>query len=99
VTWHKANILNPASYVSLLNGADAVVHSMGILLEADYKGVLQGKEPIWAGLQRAFSSSKLGSKNPLEEASEKDEFKPLEKDGQVTYELMNRDSGIYSNLS
>jgi len=80
----------------MLDGADAVVHSMGILLEADYKGVLQGKEPIWAGLQRAFSSSKLGSKNPLEESSPSEkEFKPLQKDGQITYELMNRDSGIH----
>lgn len=66
---------------------------MGILLEADYKGVLQGKEPIWAGLQRAFSSSKLGSQNPLDE-KDGTELAPQERDGQVTYELMNRDSGI-----
>jgi hypothetical protein len=65
---------------------------MGILLEADYKGVLQGKEPIMAGLQRAFSTSKLGSQNPLEEKSGQ-ELAPQERDGQVTYELMNRDSG------
>jgi hypothetical protein len=70
---------------------------MGILLEADYKGVLQGKEPIWAGLQRAFSSSKLGSQNPLDEppsSDSKQEFAPQERDGQITYELMNRDSAI-----
>jgi hypothetical protein len=67
---------------------------MGILLEADYKGVLQGKEPIMAGLQRAFSTSKLGSQNPLEEKEGK-ELAPQERDGQVTYELMNRDSGTH----
>lgn len=67
---------------------------MGILLEADYKGVLQGKEPVWSGLQRAFSSTKMGSQNPLE-AKEDVELKPQEKDGQVTYELMNRDSGAH----
>jgi hypothetical protein len=67
---------------------------MGILLEADYKGVLQGKEPIWSGLQRAFSSTKMGSQNPLEEKQDV-ELKPQEKDGQITYELMNRDSGMY----
>jgi hypothetical protein len=67
---------------------------MGILLEADYKGVLQGKEPVWSGLQRAFSSTKLGSQNPLEQ-KESSNLEPQEKDGQITYELMNRDSGAF----
>jgi len=68
---------------------------MGILLEADYKGVIQGKVPIRDGLQRAFSSVKLGSKNPLDESNEEmDDYGPQEKDGQITYELMNRDSAI-----
>ena len=66
---------------------------MGILLEADYKGVLQGKESIASGLGRAFSATKGGSSaNPLER-SEEEELQPAEKDGQLTYELMNRDSG------
>ena len=68
---------------------------MGILLEADYKGVIQGKVPIREGLQHAFSSVKLGSKNPLDESNGKtDNYGPQEKDGQITYELMNRDSAI-----
>jgi hypothetical protein len=67
---------------------------MGILLEADYKGVLTGKESPLSGLQRAFSSNKKGSAaNPLvREAG--DELGKGEKDGQLTYELMNRDSAI-----
>lgn len=65
---------------------------MGILLEADYKGVLTGKESIWSGLSRAFSATKGGSQNPLER-QEGEELRPQEKDGQLTYELMNRDSG------
>lgn len=65
---------------------------MGILLEADYKGVLTGKESIWSGLSRAFSANKGGSQNPLER-EEGEELRPQEKDGQMTYELMNRDSG------
>lgn len=92
VSWVKGNILQPSTYTQHLEKADAVVHSMGILLEADYKGVLQGKEPIMKGLQRAFSSAKLGSQNPLEE--KEGEYAPQEKDGQMTYELMNRDSAI-----
>lgn len=65
---------------------------MGILLEADYKGVVQGREPIVSGLQRAFSSSKLGSQDPLSR-KEGEALEPKERDGQLTYELMNRDSG------
>ena len=66
---------------------------MGILLEADYKGVVTGKESIWSGLSRAFSGEKKGaSGNPLEQ-HEGTAAEPEEKDGQLTYELMNRDSG------
>ncbi|CAG7942456.1 unnamed protein product [Penicillium olsonii] len=93
VEWAKADILKPESYKSHLNGASAVVHTMGILLEADYKGVVQGKEPIISGLQRAFSTSKLGSQNPLVR-QEGEALQPKERDGQLTYELMNRDSAI-----
>ena len=86
-------MLKPATYKPMLKDADAVVHSMGILLEADYKGALTGKESIWGGLSRAFSATKLGSQNPLER-KEGEELRPGERDGQLTYELMNRDSGM-----
>lgn len=93
VSWQKADMLRPATYRSMLKDADAVVHSMGILLEADYKGVLTGKESIWSGLSRAFSATKAGSQNPLER-KEGEALEPQEKDGQLTYELMNRDTGV-----
>ncbi|KAF2720214.1 NAD(P)-binding protein [Polychaeton citri CBS 116435] len=94
VTWRSANILEPATYSQDLEGADAVVHSMGILLEADYKGVVTGKESPIAGLQRAFSKTKLGAdQNPLERGVGEG-IKAGEKDGQLTYELMNRDSAL-----
>jgi len=66
---------------------------MGILLEADYKGVLQGKEPVWAGLKRAFSSTKAGTQDPLQRKDGED-LAPQEHDGQLTYEVMNRDSAV-----
>lgn len=67
---------------------------MGILLEADYKGVLTGRESPISGLQRAFSRRKMGSSiNPLERG-EGQRLDAGEKDGQLTYELMNRDSAI-----
>ncbi|RDW59833.1 NAD(P)-binding protein-9 [Coleophoma cylindrospora] len=93
VTWERADILKPNTYSPLLKDADYVVHSMGILLEADYKGVVSGKESPLTGLKRAFSSTKAGSQNPLTRAKGED-LKPQEKDGQLTYELMNRDSAI-----
>lgn len=93
VKWHAANILHPSEYKDILKGADAVVHSMGILLEADYKGVLTGKEPIWAGVQKAFSSTKQGTSNPLER-KDGENLEPLEEGGQITYEVMNRDTAI-----
>jgi len=94
VTWRAANILQPESYQADLEGASAVVHSMGILLEADYKGVLSGKESPLTGLRRAFSSTKQGSDmNPLDRKPGQ-QLNPGEKDGQFTYELMNRDSAI-----
>ncbi|KAK4542474.1 hypothetical protein LTR36_006726 [Oleoguttula mirabilis] len=94
VTWRSANILHPETYKDALEGAHAVVHSMGILLEADYKGVLTGKESPIAGLRRAFSSTKRGGNvNPLERQPGQ-QVESGEQDGQITYELMNRDSAI-----
>ena len=67
---------------------------MGILLEADYKGVLSGKESVISGLRRAFSAKKGGSQD-LSARKEGEELVAQERDGQVTYELMNRDSGEF----
>lgn len=98
VSWVKADILKPSTYVSHLDSAYAVVHTMGILLEADYKGVVSGKESPISGLRRAFSSSKQGSvRNPLEKGEEGGIDQGIgagEHDGQITYELMNRDSAV-----
>jgi hypothetical protein len=55
--------------------------------------VISGRESPIAGLQRAFSATKAGSQNPLQRKTDED-LKPQEKDGQLTYELMNRDSAI-----
>lgn len=66
---------------------------MGILLEADYKGVLQGKESIISGLQRAFRPRDSSDRNPLER--EIGESLPSAgNSGDLTYEQVNRDSGL-----
>ncbi|KAI4609936.1 hypothetical protein J4E83_008500 [Alternaria metachromatica] len=93
VSWQKGDILDPESYTKHLEGADAVIHSMGILLEADYKGVISGRESPIKGLQRAFSSTKAGTQNPLTR-KEGEKLRPQESDGQLTYEIMNRDTAV-----
>lgn len=94
VSWERADIFRPAEYVSLLQGADYVVHTMGILLEADYKGVLSGRESPLAGLQKAFSAAQGRSANPLAPRREGEELRPPTPAGTLTYEMMNRDSAI-----
>lgn len=97
VDWEKADILKPSTYKPFLKDATAVIHTMGIFLEADYKRVVQGRESLVSGLQRAFSSSKLGTQNPLKRGAEED-LRPQEGDGQLTYEVMNRDTGMFFGL-
>jgi len=65
---------------------------MGILLEADYKGVVSGRESPFSGLRKAFSAH--SSPNPLERERQGDDLKPPSSPSQLTYEMMNRDSGI-----
>jgi hypothetical protein len=73
---------------------------MGILLEADYKGILQGKEPLLDGLKKLYASTRGGaSANPLEQDMGSN-AQPAEPGmGQLTYELMNRDSGVLPSSS
>lgn len=74
---------------------------MGILLEADYKSLISGQESPLSALQRACSTTKVNnsSENPLNrkeggplDQAQSDE--KIQKNGQLTYELMNRDSAI-----
>lgn len=93
VTWERGDILRPATYAPLLNGADFVVHSMGILLEADYKGVVSGKESPIAGLSKAFAPVRDRGVDPLAR-KEGEDIKPTNPKDQFSYEIMNRDSAI-----
>lgn len=98
VSWESADIFQPATYAPLLKGADYVVQSLGILIEADYKGVITGHKSPLAGLQSAFRP--VRSPNPLERtaaaaAGGADDGYPAPRgEQQLTYENMNRDSAI-----
>lgn len=93
VTWERADIFQPTTYAPLLTNADYVVHSMGILLEADYKGVLTGQESPLSGLRKAFSPDK-GRDNPNPLERDADSYTKPESEKQLTYENMNRDSAV-----
>ncbi|EFR03275.1 hypothetical protein MGYG_06277 [Nannizzia gypsea CBS 118893] len=80
VEWEKADLLDPSSYGQHLKNASAVVHSMGILLEADYKGILQGKESPITGIQKVFGSFPGIPTGPSK--------------SQMTYRTMNTESAI-----
>jgi uncharacterized protein YbjT (DUF2867 family) len=88
VSWQRGDILRPATYAPLLKGADYVVHSMGILLEADYKGVVSGKESPIAGLRKAFAPVPDPGVRDLDHETVQD---PREA---FSYEVMNRDSAV-----
>lgn len=86
-------MLRPATYAPLLKQANCVVHSMGILLEADYKSLVSGKESPVTSLRNMFAPSTGRGVNPLEKKSGED-MKPSEARQQFSYEVMNRDSAI-----
>lgn len=77
----------------MLAGADFVVHSMGILLEADYKGVVSGRESPISGLAKVFAAERDRGVRPLE-AKDGEDIKPANPKDQFSYEVMNRDSAI-----
>lgn len=66
---------------------------MGILLEADYKGIVSGKESPITGLQKMFSAVRERGTNPLDKQSG-DDIKPADPTDQFSYEVMNRDSAV-----
>lgn len=66
---------------------------MGILMEADYKGVVRGTESPLAGLRKAFSPSVDRGVDPLSKG-EGEDIKPPNPKDQFSYEVMNRDSAI-----
>ncbi|EZG08346.1 hypothetical protein H106_02520 [Trichophyton rubrum CBS 735.88] len=80
VEWAKADLLDPSSYREYLKNVSAVVHSMGIILEADYKGILQGKESPITGIQKMVGSFAGVTTGPGK--------------SQMTYRTMNTGSAI-----
>ncbi|KAK0661253.1 hypothetical protein QBC41DRAFT_235951 [Cercophora samala] len=95
VTWQKGDIFNPQTYLPFLPSTTYIVHTLGILLEADYKNVLSGRTSLLSGLQQAFNPSPRRPSpagNPLDR--QPGDETPVNTGRQLTYETMNRDSAI-----
>ncbi|EAS37082.3 ubiquinone biosynthesis protein COQ11 [Coccidioides immitis RS] len=82
VNWVKADVMDPTTYLPHLKNATAVVYSLGIILEADYKGIVQGNESLFGGIQKLFCSSKS-----LENGKQKNP-------PHLSYAVMNRDLAL-----
>ncbi|GAA5911092.1 ubiquinone biosynthesis protein COQ11 [Sporobolomyces salmoneus] len=80
VEWTKGTPFDPTSYAQVLPSCDALVSTLGILLEDDYKQSGQA-QPL--SVLRSVVGNLLGeTRNPLKQR------------GDRTYERMNRDSAI-----
>lgn len=80
MTWAKADAMDPASYRDLA-ASTAVVHTMGILLEAPYKGADGSLGGVLQGLAKGWGWAGSGA-NPLAESD------------MPTYERINRDAAL-----
>ncbi|KAF9913490.1 hypothetical protein BX616_009959 [Lobosporangium transversale] len=83
VNWAQGDSLEPSTYKDAIAGANAVVHSVGLLLEDNYKDILhsQNFEELTKNIQTMFRGQ-----NPLDTSK-------APKSG-LTYEKVNRDTAI-----
>ncbi|KAF9977489.1 hypothetical protein BGZ73_005876 [Actinomortierella ambigua] len=89
VNWAKGDSLQPSTYQDLIKDTDAVVHTVGLLFEAEYKDILhsQSIQELVSAVQKATRGA-----NPLESA----QLLSSSSSGSsnLTYEKVNRDTAI-----
>ncbi|WVF66378.1 hypothetical protein IAT40_001118 [Kwoniella sp. CBS 6097] len=88
VQWHAASAFDPSSYSSLIANQDAVVHTLGILLED--KGY---KDNVRSGNLLGLARSIVGSSGLVPGGASGNPLKS-EKERREGYEGMNRDSAL-----
>ena len=91
IEWHAADALDPDSYAHLAKRATAAVHTVGILLESDYKHRAdKGPLDLLAGAVRGVAKGwglAINQPNPLAAAAAKS-------NKSQSYEVMNRDTAV-----
>ncbi|KAF9437482.1 hypothetical protein BGZ76_000562 [Entomortierella beljakovae] len=83
VNWAQGDSLEPESYKDVIKGTNAVVHTVGLLLEDNYKDIVHSQNID--DLAKAFQSAVRGQ-NPLDTGK-------APKSG-LTYERVNRDTAL-----
>lgn len=85
--WVAGDSTDPESYKEIMDGVTDVVHTVGMLMENDYKKVVQAKS---LGEAVSGAGAVLGQMLGM-----KDNGNPFKQDprSKVTYETMNRDTG------
>ncbi|KAG0279054.1 hypothetical protein BGZ95_002410 [Linnemannia exigua] len=83
VNWAQGDSLNPSTYKDEISGTNAVVHTVGLLLEDDYKEIIHSQ--TFDELSKSVQSAIRGQ-NPLD-------TRKTPKTG-LTYEKVNRDTAI-----
>ncbi|SPC62079.1 uncharacterized protein UHOD_08233 [Ustilago sp. UG-2017b] len=100
IEWHAADALDPSSYARLADRATAAVHTVGILLESDYKSKSSSASPIrnaLAGVAKGWGlwlPRSGADSNPLHDSKYPGPSHSPRRDGRFSYENMNRDSAI-----
>lgn len=89
VEWRKGSPFSPETYTELLPSCTAVVSTLGILFESDYKSKERQVNPM--KVLKNMANSLLGDTkgNPLKSGSSSSS-------NGMTYERMNRDAGMVS---
>ncbi|PWN51891.1 hypothetical protein IE53DRAFT_385722 [Violaceomyces palustris] len=101
IRWHSADALRPETYKDLIDQCDAVVHTVGILLESDYKprggkGLLESLGGALNGVARGWgltSGGRDGGGNPFHKRGGEEASRSSTR-GEMSYEVMNRDTAI-----
>ena len=93
VTYHTGSALDPSTFSHLLPESTAVVHTLGILLEGDYKGAVRGEagSSLLGTAARMVGVPGMGA-NPLEKRAGGGAG-GRGGEGKGGYERVNRDSG------
>jgi hypothetical protein len=88
VQWVAGDSTDPDSYRDMLDGVTDVVHTVGILMENDYKKLAQANS-LGEAVNGIGSIIRQG-------LGMKDKGNPFKQDSKpkITFEMMNRDTGI-----
>ncbi|BFZ60334.1 hypothetical protein YB2330_001370 [Saitoella coloradoensis] len=93
INYVQGDVCDPSTYKAHLAKSTAVVYSVGILFESDYKGYVNGQKGLLCGLKDAVSYF-AGSASPLSRGNPSAARTPSPAQQAPTYELLHRDAAL-----